>query len=118
MSLLSDLGCNITDADNEMNTALLSGDFIMSPDNADEGFVKKWEIVKAWNVAMRKNGVISPCDINGVDKIRELMRFQTLLCPSRLCNETMLKKMGDEQKVELRRKAEADLVEWLAKYGF
>lgn len=67
---------------------------------------------------MKKSGVIAPCDIKGVYGILDLMRFQRLLRPSQLCNEAMIKKMKDKQKVELRAKEEADLVGWLSKWGF
>ena len=67
---------------------------------------------------MEKSGVVSPRHIKGVDGIRDIVRFQTLLYPFQLGNESMLKQMGDEKKAELLAKTEADLVQWLAKYGF
>jgi hypothetical protein len=118
MSLLSDLGCNITHADNKINAAILSGDFTTPPANLDEESTKKWEVAKAWNTAMKKSGVVSPSAIKGVDKIRDMERLQRLLCPWQLGSEFMLKQMDDEKKAELRAKTEADLVKWLEKHGF
>ena len=65
-----------------------------------------------------KRGVVSPSDIKDVDKIRDMVRLQTLLCPFQLGNEFMLKQMDDEKKAELRAKTEADLVQWLEKHRF
>jgi hypothetical protein len=118
MSLLSELGCNITHADNKINAAILSGDFTPPSANLDEESTKKWEVAKAWDTAMRKIGVVSPSDIKGVDKICDMVRLQTLLCPFQLGNESMLKQMDDEKKAELWAKTEADLVQWLEKHGF
>jgi hypothetical protein len=118
MSLLNDLGCNITHADNKINAAMLSGDFTTPPANLDEESTKKWEVTKAWNTAMKKSGVVSPSDMKGVDKIRDMVRLETLLCPFQLSSESMLKQMDDEKKAELLVKTEADLVQWLEKHGF
>jgi len=117
-SLLSDIGCNIGHEDNKINAAILSGDFTTPPANLSEDSTSKWEVLKAWNTTMKKNGVASPSDIKGVDKIRDMMRFQTLLCPFQLGNELMLKQIDDTKKAELRAKTEADLVQWLEKHGF
>jgi hypothetical protein len=44
---------------------------------------------------MNKGGIVSPSDIKGVDKIRDMVRLQTLLCPFPLGNGFMLKQMDD-----------------------
>jgi hypothetical protein len=117
-SLLGDLGCNVTHADNEINAAILSGDFTKQPANLDEKSTKQWEVAKVWNAAIKKSGVVSPGDIKGVDKIRDMERLQTLLCPFDLGSESMLKQMDDEKKAELPAKTEANLVQLLEKHGF
>jgi hypothetical protein len=117
-SLLSDLGCNITDTDDEINAASLSGDFTTPPADLDEKSTQKWEIVKAWNTAMKKCGVESPSRTKGVYKIRDMARLHRLLCPGQLVDEVMLKQMDHEKQAELRAKAEADLLQWLEKHGF
>lgn len=118
MSGLSDVGGHVGDEDNEIDTAILSGDFTRLPADLDEESTKKWEAAKAWNTAMRKGGVVSPGDIEGVDKIRDFGRLQTLLCPYRLGNASALEQLDDEKRGELRAKTEADLVQWLEKHGF
>jgi predicted GTPase len=117
-SLLSDLGCNITHADNEINAAILSGDFTTLPANLDEKSTKQWEVAKVWNTAIKKSSAVSPSDMKGVDKIRDMVRLQTLLCPFELGSESMLKQMDDEKKARLRAETEANLVQLLEKYGF
>lgn len=117
-SLLYDIGCNITQADTEINAAKLSGDFTTPLANLDEGSTETWEIAKAWNAAMKKNGVVSPSEIKGVEKIRDVLQLQKLICPYPLCSETALKKMDDKKKAELRAETEADLIQWLEKHGF
>jgi hypothetical protein len=77
-----------------------------------------WEVAKAWNAAMKKSGVVSPSDMKGMDKIHDMWRLQTLLCPWQLVDEFTLKQMDDEKKAELRAKVEADLVQLLEKLGF
>jgi hypothetical protein len=119
MILLNELGCNIAaGADNKIKAAILSGDFTTPTANLDEEYTKKWEVAKAWNTAMKKSGVVSPSDIKGVNEILEMSRFGDLLCPWQLNYEPTLERMGDEEKAEWRAKTEADLVQWLEKYGF
>jgi len=40
---LNDISCNITQEDNDLNTAIISGDFT-SPANLNEESAKKWDI--------------------------------------------------------------------------
>ena len=115
---LGDIDGNVSLEDAHIEAAILSGDFTTPSVVLDEESAKQWEACKAWNTAMKKSGVISPSDIKGADKIRDLLRLQRLLCPFKLGNASMLKQMNAEEKAELRAKTEADLVQWLEKHGF
>lgn len=117
VSGLHDIGGNIAHENKKIEAAILSGDFSTSPNDLDEESTRPWEVAKAWNMAM-KTGVLSLSDIEGVDQMLDILRLQGLVSPFRLCNASMLEKIGEEEKVELRAKAEADLIEWLEKYGF
>jgi hypothetical protein len=117
-TILSEHGCNITHADNEISAAMLSGDFTTPPSNVDEEFPAKWEFAKAWNAAMKRNGVVSPSDIKGVEQIRDMVRLEKMLCPYQLSSESALKHMNGDEKTELLAMAEANIVQWLEKHGF
>lgn len=117
-SCLGDVGANISDEDNDIDAAILSGDFFTLPANLDQESIKRWESAKAWNTAMKKGSVVSPSDIKGVDSIRDILRLHTLLCPFQLGNMQMLEQIHEKGKAELRAKAEADFVLWLEKHGF
>jgi hypothetical protein len=97
---------------------MISGNFTMPSNNLDEKSSKKWEVAKAWNIAMKENRVLSPSDIKGIDEIRDILRLEKLLCPYQLSNESALKHLKDEEKTELRTKAEADIMQWLEKHSF
>jgi hypothetical protein len=113
--LLYDIGCNISEKDNDISSALVSGDFTTPPANKESA--ENWEVAKAWNAAMKKIGVLSPSDMKGVAGILDFMRFQIMLCPWEL-GSSEFKKMDDEKQAEVLAKREADLVEWLEKYGY
>lgn len=115
LSLLSDIGCNVTLGDNKVTAAILSGDFSTPPDDEP---TEKWEMAKAWYTAMSKSGVVPPCDMKGVEQIRDMLRLQTLLYPSKIVHSSKLAQMDDERKTELRGEAERELVGWLGRYGF
>jgi hypothetical protein len=55
--------------------------------------------------------------IEDLDKIRDIVRLQSLLCPFQLADESMLKEF-DEKKAELRAKTEAHLMQWPGQHGF
>ncbi|KAJ6447068.1 MFS multidrug transporter [Purpureocillium lavendulum] len=112
-SSLSDLGSSITLEDTEIELAILSGDFSVPPIGMSEQSSQKWQLAKAFNAAMVEAKVIRPTDIKGVDKIRDMLLFQRLLCPFRLGNESMLKQLDAAEKAELRAKTEASLIKWL-----
>jgi len=116
-SALSDIGCNAS-PDNPIGAAILSGDFTTQPAGLDEESTGKWEVARAWNTAMKKRGVVTPSNIQGVDGILDLRRFRALLSPYQISSEIMLKRIDDNKKAELRAKTEADLVQWLEKHGF
>ena len=116
-TILSDLGCNITNKDDVINAAIISGDFTIPPKNPDEESANRWKHAKAWNAAMKKMGVVSSSDIDGADRIRDMALLQTLLCPFQLSSENSLRKMDDAEKAELRANTEADLDQWLKKHG-
>lgn len=117
-TILGDIGCNVTEADNDVNRAMLSGNFAKPPAGPDEESTKRWELAEMWSKAMRRESVICPSDIKGAEGILDIFRLHTLLCPYPLGNENKLKMLDDAKKVELRAKAEVDLVLWLEKYGF
>lgn len=114
----SHTGGNIGDEDTEITRAILSGNFTAPPANLDEESAKEWELAKKWNSLLQDSTALAPSQINGVDEIRDLMRFQRLLCPYRLSSVSALEDLDDEKRIELHVKAEADLVGWLEKHGF
>lgn len=115
LSLLSDISCNVTLGDNKATAAILSGDFSTPPDNEA---AEIWEMAKAWYTAISNSGVVPPCEMNGVEQIRDMLRLQALLYPSKILHNSKLAQMGDERKTELRGEAERELVRWLGRYGF
>jgi len=115
---LYDIGCNIGDTDNDLTKAMLLGNFDSPPADLDEDSSRRWEMCKTWSNALRNQGALLPSDIKGVDNIRDLNRFQALLCPYQLSNENMIMKTGEDEKAELREKTEAEIVRWLEKHGF
>lgn len=118
LSGLNDIGGNISGIDDKIEAAILSGDFTMPPADRDDTSTKRWETAKVWHTLMKNTGVITPSDINSVNKIYDMLQFHRLLCPFQLGNEFMLKQIDDEKKAGLRAKTEADLVQWLEKHGF
>lgn len=109
----SHTGGNIGDEDTEITQAIVSGDFTTPSANLDEASAKEWELAKTWNAVLQESTAIAPSRIKGVDEIRDLMRFQRLLCPYRLSSVSALEELDDEKRVELRAKAEAELLDWL-----
>lgn len=97
---------------------MLSGDFSTPPSELDDEGKKEWEVAKMWNAAMKKNGAISPSIIRGARQILDLAKFQDLLCPRQLSNESSLQRLDDNKKAELRAKGETAILEWLAKHSF
>ncbi|KJZ71760.1 hypothetical protein HIM_08845 [Hirsutella minnesotensis 3608] len=112
----NDIGGNT--GDDDIDKAILRANFTIPPDKVDEEFAKRRNAAEAWNDAMRKSGAMSPNDIKGADKIRDILRLQMLLCPFQLGNACQLKHMNDKEIEDLRAKGEADLSLWLEKYGF
>jgi hypothetical protein len=88
------------------------------PTGLDEATTRKWEAVKMWKTAIKKNIMLDPGEMNGVDGIRDILRFQALLCPYQLMSEYSLKQMDEQRRVEVRGQTERELVQWLEKYGF
>lgn len=113
----SHTGGNIGDEDTKITRAILSGDFTATPANLDEESTKEWELAKTWNSLLQESTALAPSQINGVDEIRDLMRFQRLLCPYQLSSVSALEDLDDEKSFELRAKAESELLEWLEKHG-
>ncbi|KAG8418070.1 hypothetical protein J3458_005508 [Metarhizium acridum] len=109
----------VFDRNTKKITALLNFDwsFISHPFDPFTESTDKWELAKAWNAAMKKNGVVSPSDMKGVDQIRDMLRLGALLNPFRLRNKSMLEQMSDEKKAELRATEEEELVHWLQRHG-
>lgn len=114
---LADIGGNVSDEDTCISRAILSGNFSTPPADLDEDFAKEWELAKVWNAVLRESAALAPSQIDGVDRIRDLMRFQRLLCPHRLSSASALEELDAETRAELRAKAEADLLKWLEKHG-
>lgn len=114
----SDVGGNLGDEDTIITRAILSDDFTTPPDGVDEEQAKEWELAKIWNSALQESTALAPSQIGGVDGIRDLMRFQRLLCPYRLRSASAMKDIDDQARNELLAEAEADLLGWLEKHGF
>ncbi|EGX95198.1 Protein kinase-like domain [Cordyceps militaris CM01] len=118
LTSFTDLGGCVGGLTNEVEAAILKGDFASPPADLSEDAKREWELADAWRSIAKKNGVLSPSEMKGADQIMELIQFQNLLCPHRLSNAFMLEKMNDTEKAELRAKTQAKIVQWLAKYGF
>ncbi|KAK2608433.1 hypothetical protein QQS21_003000 [Conoideocrella luteorostrata] len=114
---LRDIGGSIRDDDHAIKAAILSGNFTL-PNNRDAEYLERWKVAEAWYTAMKKVGAVSPSDINGANKICDMLQFQSLLCPSRPSNESMLERMDDKGKAVLRANTEADLLQWPEEHGF
>lgn len=114
----SDVGGNLGDEETIITRAILSGDFTTPQDGMDEEQAKEWELARIWNFALQESTALAPNQIGGADRIRDLMRFQRLLCPYRLSSASAMEELENEMKTELLSKAEADLLEWLEKHGF
>ncbi|ODA75857.1 hypothetical protein RJ55_08498 [Drechmeria coniospora] len=117
LSSLFDVGGQIDLDNSELDAAILSGDF-SAPTKLEDEAGKKWEAARAWNATAKRNGVLTPSEIQGARQIVDLLRFQNLLCPYSLANESYVKKMGEEKTTERRVQTEADLVQWLSNHGF
>lgn len=114
---LTDIGGNVSDEDTGISRAILSGDFSTSPADLDEESAKDWELAMTWNAVLRESAALAPSQIDGVDRIRDLMRLQRLLCPYRLSSASALEEFDAEKRAELRANAESDLLKWLEKHG-
>lgn len=114
----SDLGGNLGDEDTNITRAILSGDFTTPPERVDSEPAEEWGLAKMWHSALKESAALAPSQIGGVDGIRDLMRFQTLLCPYRLSSASAMEDLDDGTRTELLAKAEADLLGWLEKHGF
>lgn len=101
-----------------MNQAVLSGNFTVTPEGLDEKESSKWERAKAWNLAAKKNGVTTPADVEGVEGVLELLRFQRLLAPNQLLNGSDTKKLSEDDKKKQRGEAEDRISKWLERYGY
>lgn len=117
-SLLADVGGNISVADTALNAAKLSGDFSTPPAGLDAAASAAWDLAKAWDASMQASGVVRPGAMPGVDRIRNVLRLQRLVCPYPLGSESALASLDDEEKATLRAKAEGELVQWLDTHGF
>ncbi|KAK0391597.1 hypothetical protein NLU13_1097 [Sarocladium strictum] len=120
ISGLTDFGGNIGNERHKFHKSILLGSFDIIPSSAkgDEKSKSEWETAKIWNEAMKTQGCIRPCEIEGVEQVFDLMKFQKLLCPFQLSSERELGEMTEEAKAELRAKTEAGLVEWLKQHGY
>lgn len=120
LSGLTDFGGNIGNERHKFHKSILSGSFDIIPSSAegDEKSRSEWETAKIWNEAMKTQGCIRPCEIEGVEQVFGLMKFQKLLCPFQLSSERELGEMTKEAKAELRAKTEASLIKWLEQHGY
>lgn len=114
---LTDICGSVSDEDTGTSRAILSGDFTTPPEGLDEESAKEWELAKTWNAVLRESEALAPSQIDGVDGIHELMRFQGLLCPYRLSSASALQELDAEKRAKVRAQAEADLLKWLEKHG-
>lgn len=117
LNSFTDLGGRVGYLNNEVEAATLKGDFSSPPADLGEEANKDWELAKSWKAIAKTHGVIHPSEIKGSDQIIDLMQFQNLLCPYRLSNASMLEKMDDTKKAELRAETQAKIVAWLDKHG-
>lgn len=115
---LNDIGGNVGDEDTDVTRAILSGDFATPPADQDEQPAKVWELSKTWNAVLKESTALAPSQIHGVQEIRDLMRLQRLFCPYQLSSTSALEKLNDEERAQLRAKAEADLLACLERHGF
>lgn len=115
---LQDVGGNFDSTETPVNKAVVSGDFDITPEGLDEKEAAKWEKAKAWNLAAKKCGVNTPADIKGVEGVLELLRFQRLLAPIQLIDESATKGMSEDDKQKKRAEAEDHISKWLEKYGY
>ncbi|KAK2042426.1 hypothetical protein LZ31DRAFT_585896 [Colletotrichum somersetense] len=111
-------GGHVGDGNTAIDRAIISGDFTTPPADLGEKSAKEWEFGKMWNTALRESAAFAPSQIEGVDRIRDLMRLQSLLCLYRLSSVPAAEELDDERRVRLREKAEAELIGWLAKHGY
>lgn len=118
LNSFTDLGGRVGYLNNEIEAATLKGNFGSPPADLSEDGKKDWELAKSWKATAQTKGVINPDEIAGGDQIIDLIQFQNLLCPYRLTNASMLEKMDDAKKADLRAETQAKLVQWLDKHGF
>lgn len=118
LTSFTDLGGCVGNLTDEIEAAILKGDFSSPPAELSEYVKREWELADTWKSIAKKNGVLSPSEMKGADQIMELIQFQNLLCPHRLSDAFMLEKMNETERAELRAKTQAKIVQWLAKYGF
>ncbi|KAJ0120414.1 Protein kinase-like domain protein [Diaporthe amygdali] len=115
--IFSDIGGNVGDEDTDITRAILSGDFTTPREELDEESANEWKLAKTWNTVFQDSAVLTPSQIEGMDKVRDLMRLQRLLCPYQLSSVSALEQLENEKKAGLRAKAEPGLLEWLEKHG-
>lgn len=115
--IFRDIGGNVGDEDTDITRAILSGDFTTPREELDEESANEWELAKTWNTVFQDSAVFTPSQIEGMDKVRDLMRLQRLLCPYQLSSVSALEQLEDEKKAGLRAKAEPGLLEWLEKHA-
>ncbi|KAI0119265.1 phosphotransferase enzyme family-domain-containing protein [Daldinia grandis] len=113
LSGLWDIGGGIHERNEKLQSNLLSGDFTTQPKGLSAEDVRKWEIAKAWNVAITQVGAIRPSDIIRVERIQALRDWEDLLCPFELANEVMLKRISEEEKAKKKREAEGKIRKWI-----
>lgn len=118
LTSFTDLGACVGFGTDSVKAAILKGDFGSPPAYLSEDVKREWELAKAWKAIAEKKGVICPSEMKGADQIMDLIQFQNLLCPYRLSNAAMLEKMNETEKASSRAETQANIVEWLARYGF
>ncbi|KAF2963489.1 hypothetical protein GQX73_g10081 [Xylaria multiplex] len=78
-----------------------------------------WELAQAWEDELQKLDVKRPSSIRGIGKIADVDEVVGSLSPWTLTNEDYLRmNMGEDHRVELRRRSERQLVGLLDHLGF
>lgn len=97
---LWDIGGGLRSDNDKIVTAVLTGKF----DNVIESLFDeentKWQVAQAWDAALAARGAIRPYSIASIDRLRQLMKLEDALCPSRLGNERAIERLRRQGKLE------------------
>jgi len=102
----------------EFQAQVLAGTFAdnYKPLGISQERLEQWEVAEAWNTSSSSRGLIRPCTIAGIDKLKALKDLEELICPFHLGNEVMLKRMKEDVKLGKRAETEQEIVAWLGNW--